>query len=295
MDGRNGCLFVKVGRQDPLWIDAGRHRKPSQNSTLAILNIKEEYHSFKKAMKHIYHQIKKLTTLTIPPHPHPFPIRFYEVYDMKMRLLVLGMDRLYLHTTLCGCYLCWARRDGREWSDHTQHHAQFPGSDSEYEEWKQIDDGGDPFKIKKKEGISLRTIEELWSIGKEIADLESQVKFGVKGAKKKLKERIKETGVIQMPISRTPLYYHFGELIHIIENISARSVKLCLTELPEREEIAKLVLQAFRRATNLKFEEDKEEKKKKIPLWNRIKKEKLGRTDWIHVLQHFFIENEGNN
>lgn len=134
---------MKVGHQDPFWTNVGCHRKQTQNSTVIVLNTKEEYQQYKKAIWRTYEKMEKLakTKILFPPDTHTFPIKFYKRYDMKIRLIVLGMDRLYLHTTLCGCYFCWAKRDfkdpnRKEWSDHTRHHVEFPGGDIQYEEMK---------------------------------------------------------------------------------------------------------------------------------------------------------------
>lgn len=311
INSRRGAIFIKLGRQDLVWVRKNYHRSPEMNALVGVLYSKETYESLKRGMKELYRQMEAMKKITIMGHE--FPIEFAEVYDVKLKMEILGMKPVYFHTSIHGCPICEAKRkeygdksekESKEWSDHSLQQT-FQGTLEEFKEIASMDEGNPEFQISNPSNhrgfeakIPIRTLEKLRKKGKKIEDYRTSVIAGEKGfTKKRLTEMEDKHSILHPPLTTTPLHLHFFELIHIIENIPKRCVKLCVIDLPPSSDITKRVIDCLYRITGFDLlreekeneKEGKKKKKKKLSLWERIKKGRYNRVHWIKLLNGFFM------
>jgi hypothetical protein len=311
IDSRNGCVFVKVGRQDPLWMEGSRYKKPGLNTTLGVFYMIETYDNIFLTMRKIYLEMESVQLDF--GNQGKWKTSWIEVHDMKMSLLVLGNDELWRSTCCRGCPKCGAKRRNvgdsldvylPEWSDFSKQRFYGARSISDWIKICELDEeepdkflhASDPKNHSGPvEGLKPTTLEQKKEDGKKVEDMRKRAEMKERGAVGKLGKLIKETGMLALPITTTPTHLHYGELIHIDENITKKAVKLCIEQLPATSEIESRILSAINYHAKMKIERKKPKKGKKkevISTWGLIKRARLNKTQWIRVLKGFFVESD---
>ena len=180
---------------------------------------------------------------------------------------------------MCAC--CTAKREG-DWDILLAHH--YCPSEEEFRFACRVDSGlsaSSPWeKIEHTNDRKFkpRTLDSIISTVCEMDELERQ---GKKDAAIALS---RETGVKFTPITIVEPKDRITDIIHLIEGVIKRVIKLCVQCVVTGSEQEKNVLLVFEQNAGVTFNSSDAG----LPLWKRLNTRRLTCVEWRHMLKGFF-------
>lgn len=260
---------MKLCWNDQEWNDLGRGKRPTHNATYRLLHMSKSYEELSKELAPFYREIEKgirgcdKVSRTI---------ELFEASDMKMSASMLGMTLGIFKTAECDslCFQCDALHLKLDPSCH-----HFDGSRSPAD-WDRLVEAGS--KDEKNSIQNTNTKTNKWRNLKEMKETAKKVaKLIEEGKTEEAKLLTYSTGIWKRPITNVPLWQHYLELIHLIEGVCKKTVKLVVADLP----IGGFQEQALEKVFERSGCPLKKQEMTKLQLWQRLDKTKMNRVSWL--------------